>query len=162
MGSGKSTVGKLLAEQLKLNFIDFDRYIEQGEGRTIAEIFDSEGEERFRTLEHEYLKKLLPEQNVIISLGGGTPCFHNSIELINNNGISVYLEMDAETLAARLVKAKNKRPLIRDLNETELKYFIETNLEKRQATYNQAHFTVISLQQSVEELAKKIVKIITA
>ena len=85
MGSGKSTVGKLLAEQMSLDFIDFDSFIEQEQGKTITEMFDSGGEDKFRELEHEYLKKLLLKKNVVISLGGGTPCFHNNIELINNS-----------------------------------------------------------------------------
>lgn len=156
MGSGKSTVGKLLAELMKLDFIDFDRYLEKEEGKSIENIFDMAGEDKFRDLEHEYLKKLLPIKNVIVSLGGGTPCFHNNMELINNSGTSVYLEMDADTLVKRLSKAKNKRPLIRGLNETELKYFIGTNLEKRQAVYKQAHVIINSSQESPEELVEKI------
>ncbi|MEK6616439.1 MAG: shikimate kinase, partial [Bacteroidota bacterium] len=130
MGSGKSTVGKRLAEKLSrkeetnFDFIDFDKHIEKGTGKTITEIFASDGEEKFRMLEYEYLKKLLNKENSVISLGGGTPCFHNTIQLINKNGISVYLEMSLNALVARLSKAKNKRPLIRDLNEVDLKYFI--------------------------------------
>ena len=156
MGSGKSTVGKLLAEKLKLDFIDFDRNIEKEEGRTIAEIFDSGGEDKFREMEHEYLKKLLPKKNAVISLGGGTPCFHNNIDLINKNGTSVYLQMDVETLVKRLSKARDKRPLIRGLNDAELKYFIEANLEKRQSVYRQAPILVNAHNQSAEELAEII------
>lgn len=160
MGSGKSTVGQLLAKRLKLDFIDFDRYIEKEEGKAIAEIFDSGKEDNFRRLEHTYLKKLLPRDNVVISLGGGTPCFHNNIELINNNGISVYLDIDVDTLAQRLSKAKNKRPLIQGLNEMELKMFIQTNLERRLAYYTRANFTVSAKDIAAEEILLLIEKLL--
>jgi shikimate kinase len=160
MGSGKSSVGELLAAKLKLSFIDFDRYIEKETGKTVAEIFDTEGEDKFREMEHEYLKKLLGKEDVVVSLGGGTPCFHNNIDIINKNGTSVYLKMDVDTLVKRLFKARNKRPLIRGLNETELKYFIEANLEKRWAIYEQAHFTVDGSGLSPVEIAEEIRKIV--
>ena len=162
MGSGKSSAGKLLAEKMKVDFLDFDRYIENETGKTIAEIFDTEGEEKFRELENQYLKKILNKENTVVSLGGGTPCFHNNIELINKSGKSVYLDMDVESLVKRLFKARNKRPLIRGLNETELKYFIEANLEKRKAVYEQAHFTVNASGLSVEEVSEEIRKKIKA
>ena len=85
MGSGKSSVGNLLAEKLKLGFIDFDRYIENEAGKTIAEIFDEDGEDKFREMEHRHLQNVLGKQNVVISLGGGTPCFHNNMESINHS-----------------------------------------------------------------------------
>ncbi len=158
MGSGKSSVGKLLAQKLHLDFIDFDSYIEKEEGKTVAEIFDADGEDKFREMEHKYLKKLLSKDHVVISLGGGTPCFHNNIELINKSGTSVYLKMGVETLVKRLFKAMKKRPLIRGLNETELKYFIEANLEKRRAIYEKAHFSINASPLSADEVAEEIKK----
>ena len=156
MGSGKSSAGKMLAEKMKLTFIDFDRYMEEKEGKTIAEIFDTKGEDKFRELEHHHLKTLLSAQNVVISLGGGTPCFHNNMELILANGTSVYLEMDVETLVKRLAHARNKRPLIRSLNDLELRYFIEANLDKRKSIYEQAHFTINGNGLNESELVEKI------
>ena len=158
MGSGKSSVGKVLAEKLKVDFLDFDRYIENETGKTIEDIFDTQGEEKFREIEHEYLKKILHKENIVVSLGGGTPCFHNNIELINKSGTSVYLKMDVESLVKRLFKARNKRPLIRGLNETELQYFIEANLDKRRAIYEQANFTVNASGLTVEEVSEDIRK----
>lgn len=160
MGSGKSTVGKLLSEHLNLDFIDFDRELEEEQGKTIEEMFDLYGEDQFRKLEHEQLKKLLSKENTVISLGGGTPCFYNNMELINKNGTSVYLEQDADTLAKRLLKIKNKRPLIRDLAEIELKYFIETNLEQRLPYYSKAHHTVPAKDLSPERLSQIIGEIL--
>ena len=156
MGSGKSSIGKHFAEMMKSDFIDFDRHIEKETGKTITEIFDKDGEEKFRFLEHEYLKKLLHKENVVISLGGGTPCFHNNIDLINKNGISVYLEMSVDALVKRLSKARNKRPLIRDLNEIDLKYFIEENLEKRVPIYKQAKIIINAETLSIDKLSKKL------
>lgn len=160
MGSGKSTIGRLLAEQMQLDYIDFDKNIEEEAGKTITQLFDEFGEDKFRQLEHEYLKRLLVKENIVISLGGGTPCFYNNIELINNSGTSIYLEMDVDSLAKRLSRAKNKRPLIRDLNDTELKYFIETNLEKRKAIYEQAKYTVQGKNFSSTYLTEAIIKLI--
>lgn len=156
MGSGKSTVGQQVALLLKMKFIDFDRYLEAGEGKTITQIFDGEGEERFRKLEHDYLKKVINEKNALVSLGGGTPCFFNNMEIINASGTSIYLELDVDSLVKRLSNARNKRPLIRDLNETELKYFIETNLEKRKPIYTQAHIHVNGSARKPEEISEEI------
>ena len=158
MGSGKTTIGKLLAEKLHLAFIDLDKHIEQETDKPITEIFEKEGEEKFRILEHEHLKKLLDKDNVVISLGGGTPCFHNNLELINKSGTSIYIEMNADALVKRLLNTKNKRPLIRDLNEVDLKYFIEVNLEKRLPIYRQAHLSVSAENLPVEQLVEIIGK----
>jgi shikimate kinase len=95
---------------------------------------------------------------VVVSLGGGTPCFHNNIDIINTNGISVYLQVDTDTLTKRLSKEKSKRPLIRNLNESELKHFIETNLEKRSAVYKKAHLTINTTLLSEDELIKEIIR----
>ena len=156
MGSGKSTVGRLLAAKLQLEFIDFDEHIELSTEKTITEIFDQEGEEKFRALEHECLKRLLTKNNVVIALGGGTPCFHNNMELINKKGTSVYIDMNVADLVKRLAKARNKRPLIRDLNEVDLKYFVEANLEKRLPVYKQAHHTIHAGNLPTEKLAEII------
>lgn len=154
MGSGKSSVGKKLAAKLGMDFIDLDDHIEEAYGKTIPAIFEEEGEDRFRELEHLYLKNLVPKDNLVISLGGGTPCFYNNIELINNNGISVYLKMSVDALAHRLINAKKKRPLIQDMSEVDLKFFIENNLSKREPFYLQAHYKVKAKDMDVEELAQ--------
>ena len=161
MGSGKSTVGKKLAEKLKLDFVDFDKHIEKEQGKTIAEIFETDGEEKFRLLEHECLKKIVHLENAVISLGGGTPCFYNNIELINKNGISVYIETGVLDLVHRLSKAKNKRPLIKGMNDVDLKFFIEANLDKRNPVYRQAHHTIKVEKQNIEAVVEQIQKIIS-
>ena len=163
MGSGKSSVGKCLSEKLKMNFIDFDEHIEKKYGKTIVEIFGTEGEKEFRKLEHRYLKTFLKKNNIIISLGGGTPCYHNNMELINENGISVYLEVSVDTLVKRLTKEKNKRPLICNLNDSDFNFFVEDNLKKRLSVYRKAHISInaesFSKKQLVELIIQSTVKV---
>jgi len=156
MGSGKSTVGNILSQSLKMDFIDFDRYIENGTSKTISEIFETEGEDEFRNLENKYLKEVLLMNNVVVSLGGGTPCFFNNMELINKSGISVYLEMSVYSLVKRISKTKRKRPLIQRMNTADLKYFIEAHLEKRKLIYSKAHHIIDSENKSPEQLAEII------
>ena len=139
-----------------MDFIDFDKHLEKKTGKTIIELFDKEGEKKFRLLEHEQLKKLVLRENVVISLGGGTPCFHNNIDLINKSGISVYLQMNADVLLKRLSKSKTKRPLIRDLNETDLRCFIEGNLEKRKQVYQMACFSIKASSLNEKEVTEAI------
>ncbi len=158
MGSGKSTVGKNLSEKLKLNFIDFDTYIEVKEKKPVSEIFEKQGEEKFRELEKKYLDEVIKNDDVVISLGGGTPCFNNNLETINKNGISVYLKMEVEALVKRLINAKRKRPLIKGMNEEDLKFFIEANLEKRNSFYNQSKHIVSAAKKSPGEIAEEIAK----
>lgn len=152
MGSGKSTAGKKLAAKLGLGFLDLDEYIEKEYGKTIAEIFETEGEERFRELEHLYLKKVMEMDNIVLSLGGGTPCFYNHMEMINNNGISIYFKMSADALANRLMNAKKERPLIKNMSASELKEFITSSLEKRETFYLQAQYKVKAKDLNIDEL----------
>ena len=162
MGSGKSTVGKKLARKLQLDFLDLDTYIENRTGKKIAQLFDSEGEKQFRSLENKSLKELLYKDNIVIALGGGTPCFHNNIKLINKNGISVYLDIKAETLVKQLSKEKNKRPLIRGMNNNKLKLFIKINLEKRRMFYSQAHYIIKEKKmQGIKDRVQEIIKAIS-
>lgn len=158
MGSGKSTIGKLLAKKLKWDFIDLDKYIEKHAGKKITEIFENDGEIKFRKLEHECLKRLLNKDNIVIALGGGTPCFHNNIDLINKNGVSIYLKVNVDILAGRLFKGENKRPLIRNLNKTELILFIKKTLKERVSIYKQADLSIHIKHQNVEEVIDKIGK----
>jgi shikimate kinase len=158
MGSGKSTAGKRLAETLGLAFADLDEYIEKETGRSIGEIFEKDGEERFREMENNALKHFLDVDDIVISVGGGTPCFYDNMELMNRNGVTVYLKMSADSLAERLVKAEHKRPLIKDMSEFDLKNFITTNLEKREPFYLQAQYKVKGKNLDVNELAEFIRK----
>jgi shikimate kinase len=152
MGSGKSTVGKKLAAELGYSFIDLDHFLENEYQQTIPEIFASKGEAEFRSMEHNTLKKVLEKSNVVISAGGGTPCYFNNMELMNNNGITIYLKMSVDGLVNRLVHAKEKRPLIENKTEPELRAFITRQLEKREDFYNQAQYTIKGKSLDMEEL----------
>lgn len=154
MGCGKTTVGKKLAHQLGFNFLDLDEYIERSHGKSISEIIETGGEEKFRALESACLKEIVASDNTVIATGGGTPCFNNNMELINNKGISVYLKMSVDGLANRLGNAKTMRPLIKGLSEDELKNYILNKLTEREIFYLQAHYKVKAKNLNVGELAE--------
>lgn len=152
MGSGKSTAGKKLAAKLGFEFIDLDKFIEQETGKTIPEIFAEKGESEFRALEHNALKKLINKEKIVVACGGGTPCYYGNMELMNNNGTTIYLKMSADTLTSRLLNAKDKRPLIENKSEEELRNYITEHLEKREDIYHQAHYIVKGKNLNVDEL----------
>jgi shikimate kinase len=138
MGSGKSTVGKGLAKNLGLSFIDMDDFIEQRNMRTIPRIFAEDGEDGFRRIEHKALLELSEFENVVIGTGGGAPCFFDNMDIIKKSGKSVYLKGTPRILAERLKKSKVERPLIKGKNEAELIAFIDETLAKREKWYKQA------------------------
>ena len=158
MGSGKSTAGSELAKKLRMDFSDLDEFIEKEYNQTIEELFDERGEDEFRKIEYNALKSFLDKDNIVVSVGGGTPCFYDSMDLMNNNGVTVYLKMSVDSLANRLMNAKKKHPLIRDMSEFDLKNFITSNLEKREPFYLKAQYKVKGKNLVVNELAEFIMK----
>jgi shikimate kinase len=152
MGCGKSTIGKKLANKLGYGFIDLDDYIEKKSKRTIPEIFRSSGEDFFRGLETYSLKELATLENVVVSTGGGTPCFNNNMDLINSSGISIYLKMSSDTLYSRLRQSRAGRPLIENFNDEELREYIASKLNEREFFYAQSHFKVKAKDLKPEEL----------
>lgn len=139
MGAGKTTLGKVLAQVMHLTFIDLDNFIEEHYHRTISEIFAEVGEDGFRRMEHNALVEAAKFEDVVISLGGGTPCFYENMQTVNNAGISIYLKPSEEVLLRRLIKGKQKRPIIADKTDEELRTFIHQNLEKREPYYLQSN-----------------------
>ncbi|MDT7829911.1 shikimate kinase [Pricia sp. S334] len=144
MGSGKTTVGKKLARQMGLQFLDLDDYIEEKEKLSVADIFGDKGELYFRKKEHQYLNELLlRKDNFVLSVGGGTPCYGKNMETILKGSENVfYLKVPIGQLAQRLSQQKSTRPLIRHIPDGELPEFIGKHLFERSEFYNQAH-TVI-------------------
>lgn len=138
MAAGKTTVGKELAVRFGMKFIDLDWYIETRYHKTIGELFSLWGEDKFREIESKLLKEVGEFEDVIISTGGGTPCFFDNIIYMNKVGTTIYLRADAETLTKRLSLNRDKRPLVKDKTETELLNYITINLEKREPFYLQA------------------------
>ncbi|EGJ99567.1 shikimate kinase [Dysgonomonas gadei] len=138
MGAGKTTAGKELAKVLELEFIDLDHFIQARYQKTVSQLFQDVGEGEFRKIESSVLKEVGEFENVVISTGGGTPCFFDNMEYMNKAGTTVYLNAAPEALAARLNTCKEKRPLIKDKNEEELFAFVVESLEKRNPYYTQA------------------------
>ena len=159
MGSGKTHWGKLLSDKLQLPFRDLDSVIIEKEGRTVAEIFTEKGEEYFRYQEKELLEELVEEEDrFILSCGGGTPCFFNNIEFMKKNGAVVWLNTAVDILKERLLKEKNSRPLIRDIDDDELKLYIIRKLSERKLYYEQAHIMVNEESITLEELISLLLK----
>ncbi|MFC2097302.1 shikimate kinase [Bacteroidota bacterium] len=156
MGCGKTSIGKKLANRLNLHFVDLDNYIEQKTGKKISLIFETQGEETFRKFENKYLKELQKKDNILISTGGGTPCFLENMELINNTGISIYLEMNTQSLVQRLMNAKSQRPLIIGKNKKELADYVEKTLAEREQYYKKANIIINALHPDISELSKQI------
>ena len=125
MGCGKSTIGRTLAKQLGVRFLDMDTLLEQRCGKSVAEIFTETGETGFRQSEREVLAELTSEREAIVATGGGAPCFFDNMETMNRAGLTVYFKMSPEKLAGRLEHGKAKRPLLRDKSE---KYYMQAKL----------------------------------
>jgi shikimate kinase len=153
MGSGKTTIGKKLANYLTCDFIDLDKLIETKVGMSIVEYFELHGESAFRDLERDVLQKTDFPENVIIATGGGAPCFGDNMSWMNENGLVAYLSLSPKALASRLENSKTDRPLIRNLKGDELEGFISAKLAEREPFYNQSKFVVSASDLTAERLA---------
>ena len=140
MCAGKTTVGRALALKLGLQFIDLDWYIEGRYHKTVKQIFAEKGEEAFREMERKMLHEVGDFEDVIISTGGGTPCFFDNVEYMNHQGQTVYLKAEVDTLYNRLEIGKAKRPLLMNKSGEEMKQFIREQLDKREHFYSQATY----------------------
>lgn len=153
MASGKSTIGRILAKKLDYSFIDLDDFIEEKEKMSVADVFKTKGEIYFRKVESEYLKEIISgKSKIVLSLGGGTPCYHNNMDFIINAGNvkSIYLKASIKTLIDRLKNEKSKRPLVAHLEtEDALAEFIGKHLFERGQFYNQAQ-RVVSTDNKTE------------
>lgn len=153
MGAGKTTIGRKLAKKLNYEFIDLDELFEQKFHYSIANFFDHFGEEKFREIEHELLKETLSENdNVIISTGGGTPCFYNNMDLMNAHGLTLYIKMHKDSLKHRLLRSKRRRPVLPGLKEEEMELFINKLMEVREPVYEKAKLKVKGEDLKLEQL----------
>lgn len=162
MGCGKSTIAVKLSKRIEIPFVDLDKMIEKKANLSINAIFDTHGEIYFRKLEHEVFVELLnlPEQ-LIIGLGGGTPCYANNHELLKGDAVvSIYLKASIETLFNRLSVNKSKRPLISHKSDTEMKEFIATHLFERSFYYNQAQYKVTVDDKTIDQVVLDIVSVL--
>ena len=157
MGSGKTTLGRALAKALGLTFIDLDNYIELRRCKSINSIFEESGEDGFRTIERNLLHEVCEFEDVVISAGGGTPCFFDNIDYMNLQGITVYLQVHNERLLERLRIAKSRRPLLKDKNDEEIKVFIEEQLARREQFYLKAdHIFTADRLEDKEQIAESV------
>ena len=139
MGSGKTHWGKQLAQQLKIPYYDLDEVISSKENKSVSQIFSESGEETFRVKEKEVLESLIDEnETMVLSCGGGTPCFFNNIEKMKKYGVVVWLNTHVELLLKRLVNEKSARPLIRNVADNDLRSYIIRKLNERRIYYEQA------------------------
>ena len=164
MGSGKTSIGKTLAKKLERSFIDSDQRIEEAQKQTISEIFESRGETFFRTLESNWLKNY-SDENSIVSLGGGMPCFNNNIDILSQKGVIVYLTVPIKMIAQRLVNGKSTRPIIEPYrhNAEALLLFLTELLAQREPFYKQADLIFEASNMSKNKyqlLAKMVAKIL--
>lgn len=156
MGSGKSTVGKKIAGKLGYKFVDMDAVIADLAGETIPEIFRNKGEDAFRQLERSVLQSMCNHSNTVVSTGGGAPCFFDNMKLMNQAGITVYLNMQVQSLADRLQKSKQERPLLPPMPAEELESYISRHLAERIYYYNQARLVVKGENADIDYLVKSI------
>ena len=154
MGSGKSTIGYLLSKNLNLEFYDIDSIIEKQDGRKIAEIFNTEGEDFFRKLEEKVSIKILKLENKVVSLGGGAFLNENIRKEVLSNNVSFWLNWKDNTLISR-IKRNNKRPIINNSNENEIKKLIS----KRLKIYSMADFKINCEKFTKNEITRKILDI---
>lgn len=160
MGAGKTTVGKELAKALGVQFYDLDWYIETRMRKTVKQIFDEKGEDGFRKIEHSMLHEVAEFENVVISCGGGTPCFFDNIDYMNQQGDTVYLQASPEILYQHLQMGKGVRPLLLNKTPEEVKVFIREQLAYRDQFYLKAnHILDVNLMDSFDKIASHVERI---
>ena len=160
MGAGKTTVGKALAKELGIPFYDLDWYIENRRRKTVSEIFAEQGEEGFRKIEHNMLHEVGEFEDIIISCGGGTPCFFDNMDYLNQQGQVVYLKAEPEVLYKHLQMGKVERPLLKGKSKEELLAFIREQLERREPYYTKARYTLdVSLMDNYDKIKISVEKI---
>jgi len=162
MASGKSSIGKLLSKKLSMKFLDLDDYIIAQEKMAISKIFEEKGEVYFRVIEHKYLKEIIDkEEDFILALGGGTPCYGNNMQEVNTgNTVSIYLEGTTATMIERLIRKKSKRPLIASLGDDKIPEFVAKHLFERRPFYEQAKTKIKIDGKKKKEVAEELEKLL--
>ena len=164
MGSGKTTVGRQLAKRLGLMFYDLDWYITNRMRRTVAQIFEESGEEGFRKIEHAMLHEVAEFEDVVLSCGGGTPCFFDNMDYLNRMGETVYLKASPEVLYAHLKMGKSVRPLLLNKTPEEVEAFVKVQLAQREPYYSKAKHTldvnVLDTYDKIKISVEKIIKML--
>lgn len=157
MGAGKTTVGKVLAQTLNLAFYDLDWYIEERYRRTVPQLFAERGEAGFREIEQKILHEVAEFENVVISSGGGTPCFFDNMDYMNRQAQTVYLKASPDVLFQHLKIGKTERPLLKNKTDEELKQYIRESLQARESFYLQAKYSLdVTLLDNYEKIKDSV------
>lgn len=156
MGSGKSTLGKGLAKALSISWIDLDTEIESRYKISISDFFSKYGEIAFRDVEHKVLKDIVKIQDIVVSTGGGVPCFHNNMDLMNKSGFTIYLKATPEIILSRIGPFAWKRPLFQKMDGEDILEKITDHLNSREMYYKQAQLTIDATEPDIQELKKLI------
>lgn len=160
MGAGKTTVGKALAKELGIMFYDLDWYIESRMHKTVKQIFDKSGEDGFRQIEHNMLHEVAEFENIVLSCGGGTPCFFDNMDYMNQLGETVYLKASPKTLYAHLKMGKGVRPLLLNKTPEEVQVFIREQLQKREPVYEKAkHIFDVNVMDNFDKINETVAQI---
>lgn len=166
MGAGKTTIGRTLARELGLEFYDLDWYVENRFRLRIPEIFAQRGEEGFREIERKMLHEVAEFEDIVLSCGGGTPCFFDNIDFMNARGETIYLKASPEVLQTHLRMGKSKRPLIDGKSPDELEAYIRESLAQREPFYTQAKhivpIDVLTTKENVLACAQRIIQLLNA
>ncbi len=158
MGSGKSKTGAALARKLGFDFLDTDQIIELNSGRSISEIFSTEGEDFFRKEEAKVVRTLEGKKNLVVATGGGMPCFSGNMSWMNEHGYTVYLKVPVGMLIQRLQQSVGNRPILKNLSGSDLKEQIEAQLLERESFYSQAKLIFDAGSLDLNLLIEKIKK----
>jgi len=158
MGCGKSTLGKKLAGKLGYDFIDLDHQLEKEIDDSVSNYFATHGEEGFRLQEKKTLQEYNYPPNIVVATGGGAPCYFDNMDWMNANGTTVYIEMTPAGLAKRLEGGKDKRPLLKDLNEAQMVDFIKNKLSEREPFYKSAAIVADGISLTADALRAMLLK----
>lgn len=157
MGAGKTTVGKALAAELGVTFYDLDWYITMRYHRTVTELFEERGEDGFRDLEQRMLHEVAEFENVVVSCGGGTPCFYDNMDYMNQQADTVYLKAEPAVLAMHLKMGKGRRPLIEGKTPEELEEYVHETVSSREPYYTKAKYTLdVSLLDNFTKIQESV------
>ncbi len=155
MGSGKTTLGRVLAEKLNLTFIDLDHFIEEKHKHSIASIFSLVGDEGFRKIEKVCLHEVFAKENIVVATGGGTPYYFDNMETMNENGTTVYLKVPPDVLVQRLLNSRMEyRPLLKGKTHEQLSEYVYKTLAERETIYAESTYVVDSDNINVNQLIK--------
>lgn len=157
MGVGKTTYGRMLASALGLQFYDLDHYISQRRQRTISQIFSEKGADGFRLIERNLLHEVAEFEDVVVSCGGGTPCFFDNMDYLNAQGTTIYLKAPADFIINHLLKSATERPLLAGKTNEELGEFVRSQLKEREIFYNKSkHIVDVSAATTRQEISECI------